>query len=430
MKAAKSLFRRSGKDGMKVLSALNLPLPFGSAGAIHWFNTIWHMAEAGAKVKVLGGVSPEADNDSVLDFYGLKPHHRLSISFTKPLPSSYLDRSEKLRTRAYFIELLRTIRKYKPKVVFGIGMPNHLRALGLLKRSQPFRVVLELHEDHTSSSRLEACIRLARGASPALDGIVTVSPAHRDLLIEQGIPEDRVHTFYAAHRPDLLPNGERHELLSKLNLPIGKGEKVVLYGGNLYGDRGVDDLLKAFQQVAKKLPNVHLVLLGAGEPELLSRLKAMVGDDGLSSRVHFTGRVPPTAVGTYLAAADVGVVPNPDRAQWGFGSPIKLSEYLGSGLPVVATNLRTTSGLVSPEGAAILVGPEAPHEMAEALVKVLTDDDLRLSLRNRATEIGEKLTYRARAESIYRFLGHLVVKNHPTLFRRFLQSLPTNRNPI
>lgn len=392
---------------MNILGALNMPLPEGSAGVIHWVNTTWHLAEAGATVKLLGGISPCSRADEILEFYGLRHHPRLSIVVTRPWSISSLNRSPALRARAYFLELVRQIRIVRPDVLFGIGMPNHMGALGLLKKLLPFRVVLELHESHCTNPRLEKCLGLLKGASPHLDGVITVSPAHRDLLIGEGVSPDRVHTFPAVFRPDLVRKEEKHALLKGLSLPIPEGSPIVIYGGNLYGDRGVENLLTAFTLAVGKVPEAHLVVLGEGEPEVERRYLSIVDEKGLNAKVHFTGRVPPTAVSRYLAVADIGVVPNPDRAQWEYGSPIKLSEYLGAGLAVVATSLRTTADMLGPEKAAILVGPEAPEDMAEAIIRLLTDEDLRRSMREKALGVGKTLTYKDRAESIYRFLNNL-----------------------
>jgi glycosyltransferase involved in cell wall biosynthesis len=236
---------------------------------------------------------------------------------------------------------------------------------------------------------------------------VTASKAHRRLLLEDGVSPHRVHSVYAGHRPDLIPDGERHELLEKLNLPVHRDDFIVLYGGNLYGDRGVEDMLQAFNQVIQKVPKAHLVVLGAGDPEIERRCRALIQSDEAQSKVHFIGRVAPSAVGGYLSVGDIGVVPNPSRKQWDYSSPIKLSEYLGAGLAVVATDLKTINEVVGPERAALLVPPESPSEMAEGIIRLLTDEKLRRSMQERALRVGVKLTYRARAESVYQFFEKL-----------------------
>jgi glycosyltransferase involved in cell wall biosynthesis len=394
----------AASDNLNILSPLNIELPSAQAGVIHWFNTVWQLAEAGANVYVMGGISPSSTAEGILEFFGLKAHPRLSINSARPWSFSYLNKSHTLRTRAYFLEVVHAIRAQRPQLLFGIGMPNHIWALAPLKRLSPFKIVLELHEEHCTTEQMQRCVRLMKEPNPLLDGIVTVSPAHRALLLEEGAKANRVHTFYAAHRPDLIPRTDRSSILKKLNLPIGPDSPIILYGGNLYGDRGVEVLLQAFKKVADEARAAHLVVLGTGDAKLEERFRS---SNGLP-KVHFTGRVRPPEVGDYLAVADIGVVPNPDRAQWKYGSPIKLSEYLGAGLAVVATNLETSAGLVGPQKAALLVKPDSPQEMAEAIIKLITDKPLRESMRERALKVGEELTYQARAESIYRFLADLI----------------------
>jgi glycosyltransferase involved in cell wall biosynthesis len=396
------------RNGMKILSPLNVSLPYARASGIRWVNTLWYLADTGATVELLAGMSPASDAGDVLAFYGLRPHPGLSLRTTPPLPLSSLNRSSTLRARTYFVELVRRIRAMEPDVLYGSGMPNNIWALGLLKRLAPFRIVLELHQDHSTPASIQACVRLTNGPRPALDGIVTASQTHCRLLLEDGVPPHRVHSVHSGHRPDLIPDEDKPALLEKLRLPIPPDNYVVLYGGNLYGDRGVDDLLAAFRHVTHKVPETHLIVLGTGELDQDRRHRALADSDAFHSNIHFTGRVPPTAVGNYLAVADIGVIPNPSRQQWDYGFPIKLSEYLGAGLAVVATDLLTTAELVRTEKAALLVPPDSPTELADAIIKLLSDEPLRQSIRERALRVGAKLTYRARAVSVYQFFEKLI----------------------
>ena len=393
---------------MNILNAVNLELPYGMAAGIRLVNTAWHLAEAGANVNLLAGISPSSDADEILEFYGLRSHPRLSVRLTRPWSIAPLNQSSSLRARAYFLELIRLIYSIKPGVLFGAGMPNHLWALRYLKKSIPFRVVLELHQEYVAKPRLRKCWRLTAGPIPSLDGIVTTSLAHRDLLIEEGVSPNRVHSVYAGYRPALIPYGERHVLLKKLKLPISPGDPIVLHGGHQSWNKGLEDLLLAFRHVVQQVPKAHLVVLGTGEPELEKHLRALVKGDELHSNVHFTGRVPPTAVGLYLAVADIGVVPNSSREMYDYSCPIKLSEYLGAGLAVVATNLLTIAEVVVSEKAALLVTPESPKEMADAIIHLLINDDLRHIMKERALEVGRNLTYQARANSIYQFFEQLI----------------------
>lgn len=392
---------------MKVLSGCNVPLPFWTAGGIFWVNGGWHLAEAGATVHLLAGMSPTSEADEILAFYGLTSHPRLSITSTKPWPITLLNRSSALQARAYLLELVRRIRAIRPDVLYCIGMPNHLWVLRILKKVVPFKVILELHQYHSTEFWRQSSVRLMEGTTPQIDGIVTVSRSHRDLLIEEGAPHHRVHTYYSAQRPDLVPSEDRHELLEQLQLPIDPDSLIVLYGGNLYGDRGVDDLIRAFRQVVQHVPTAQLIVLGKGEPGLEKQYRALAENGGLGEKIHFTGHVHPTVVGRYLAVADVGAVPCPPRQQWEHSSPNKLSEYLGAGLAVVATDLQNIADLVGPEEAALLVRPEAPQEMAEAIIRLLTDEPLRRSMQEKARRLGRKLTYQARAESVYQFFKQL-----------------------
>jgi len=96
-------------------------------------------------------------------------------------------------------------------------------------------------------------------------------------------------------------------------------------------------------QLAEQLPDVSFVLVG---PERPARRR-------LASRpnLHLLGERPYRDVPSYLAAADVGLIPF-DRARYGalvdHVNPLKLYEYMAAGLPVVATESAVLRRLASP----------------------------------------------------------------------------------
>src|SRR5205085_7595987 len=121
---------------------------------------------------------------------------------------------------------------------------------------------------------------------------------------------------------------------------------------------------------------------------------------GLRS-VTFTGALPYAAMPAALAAADAGVAPfEPDAhrplRQGFYWSPLKVFEYLASGLPVVVPDLPRLRAILGDGDAGVLSDRATPGALATALTSLL-DPDLRRRLGRAA---------RARAEAHYSWAAH------------------------
>lgn len=122
----------------------------------------------------------------------------------------------------------------------------------------------------------------------------------------------------------------KHEFLARF--PHLSATRNVLYLSRLHPKKGVDLLIRAFAQVAKDDPALHLVLAGPGDEGYVSELRSIVAHEGLSDRVTFTGMLRDAMKWGAYDAADVFALTS---HQENFG--IVLAEALASGLPVLTT---------------------------------------------------------------------------------------------
>jgi len=141
---------------------------------------------------------------------------------------------------------------------------------------------------------------------------------------------------------------------------------------------------------------VQAVLIGDG-PERAAVQEASRGLD----HVVFTGTLAHERMPTALAAADVGVAPfdverHPPLQLGFYWSPLKIFEYMASGLPVVAPALPRLQAIVTHEAEGVLYDPPTPAALAEALAS-LRDPDRRRRLG---------IAARARAEREYSWQAH------------------------
>lgn len=235
---------------------------------------------------------------------------------------------------------------------------------------------------------------------------VTAGPYTADELHRHaGYPPDRIRVVPlgvdTAHFRRSFAAPELEQLRERRKL---EGKRVLLYIGRIAANKRIDLLIDALAQLAPKIPNLHLLIVGssAGDlagGQLYTRLQQQAARLGVVGQVTFTGRVEDVA--PYLQLADVLVLPSRHE---GFGVP--LVEAMAAGVPVIASagsampwvlNIGSSeeAGLVFPAG-------DAPA-LAQALERVLTQPALAASLvaqGRRRAETFDSSHFRARVLAV------------------------------
>ena len=142
----------------------------------------------------------------------------------------------------------------------------------------------------------------------------------------------------------------------------------VVYVGRLTAQKGIEDLLQAWQIVMHASSNARLEIWGEGE--LRVELESLVVATGITSSVRFCGHV--ADVATRLHEMDIFVLPSYIE-----GNSNAVLEAMRAGLPVVATRVGGTEMQVGCQGGSFLIAPGAHEEMAARLVTLIQDRDLR-----------------------------------------------------
>lgn len=127
------------------------------------------------------------------------------------------------------------------------------------------------------------------------------------------------------------------------------------------------DLIRAFAMIASFEPMIRLVF--AGDGPLKDELAALADNLGIKDKIVFLGFR--DDVNTILQAFDIFVLSSLHE-----GISLSLLEAMGSGLPVIATNVGGNPEVVVDGETGILVPPQDPEKMAEAIMKILKNPDL------------------------------------------------------
>lgn len=148
----------------------------------------------------------------------------------------------------------------------------------------------------------------------------------------------------------------------------------------------VATVIRAFDLVRTRIPTVRLTVAGSG-PER-SALEQQVAELGLSACVHFTGRLDNEKIATLYQRADVMV-----NASLVDNMPISILEALASGVPVVSSNAGGIPYLVTHKKNALLVAPQDPTALADAVLQVLCDQNLAQQLVEEGLQLVQEFSW-------------------------------------
>lgn len=172
---------------------------------------------------------------------------------------------------------------------------------------------------------------------------------------------------------------------------------MALYVGRVDPEKSLSNVVMAFAAVLDEVPEAMLVIAGDGTDR--RHLQDLVQSLGIEKSVRFLGRVMPPDTTELYRAADLFVTASETETQG-----IVLIEAAATGLPLVAVDAGAVRELCQHKKNGLLCHPGDVDEMADAMVRILRDRELREKYGQKSIEIAKKhdLNYTLkRFEEIY-----------------------------
>ncbi len=214
---------------------------------------------------------------------------------------------------------------------------------------------------------------------------IAISKSTKDDIVRfWEIPEERIAVAYGGVSEEFhpLPEDEVDRFRRKWGLP----KDFILFLGTLEPRKNLVRLVKAYSRAFEAEPSLpHLVIAGARGwyyQDVFETVHRLYMD----SRVIFPGFVPDEDLPLWYNAAGMFVYPSLFE---GFGLPVL--EAMACGTPVVASDVSSIPEVVGDAG--ILVPPEDEEKLAEAILSLWKDVDLRRELSRRGIEQAGKFSW-------------------------------------
>lgn len=219
---------------------------------------------------------------------------------------------------------------------------------------------------------------LDRWFAPITDQVVAVSEPVKRLVIEkERVPEERVTCIHNSVDIAECDRAAELPILPQIEQMRQRGDLIIAVVGRLTVQKGHRYLLEATRSVIDAVPKAHFVLVGQGE--LREKLCTLARDLGVADHVTFLGQLPPDVTLRLLWEADLFAMPS----LWE-GLSLALLEAMATKTAVVATKVSGALQVVVPGCTGMLVPPQDPAMLGEAIVKLLQDPVLRRQMGDRA----------------------------------------------
>jgi len=317
----------------------------------------------------------------------------------KPIKSVEIKRAKirfigKILSKVFelFLVVLITFR-WKPDLIYDGGLCSRLCALLLkipnIKEVNGF-VPDELalgSEGLLGTLRKYIFIQIDKNSAKHSAHIIVVTDnLKRVLQREYGINSNKITVIKNGVNIDLFRPINTQSARIKLGLSYDCN--IICFVGGFAPWQGVEFLIQSAPLILKEIPHTKFLIIGEGQME--EELVELADETGVSDKFIFTGAVPYEEVPKYINASDVCAAPFIKERNVKIGlSPLKIYEYAACGKPVVSSRIPNLE-FIEEQKAGILVEPENPEELAEAIIKLLKDEKLREEMGRNGREYAVK----------------------------------------
>lgn len=225
---------------------------------------------------------------------------------------------------------------------------------------------------------------------------IAICHENRELLIENyDIDKEAIHVVHNGIETWPFTHNTQ-----KTDLPINKGDTVVICIAEMHPRKGHKTLFNAFLKLQQKAPSVKLVLVGTG-PEEANYKK----EYGFLTNVHFLGWR--NDIPQLLAASDILVLPSLKEA---FG--LVILEAMASHTVAIATDNGGAVDIIEHGKTGYLVPPENSQAIVDALFTILQNPDQKRDIEKAAFERVEE-----------HFTAQVMAKNTADIYKKAISSL-------
>ena len=268
-----------------------------------------------------------------------------------------------------FKDFIKEMNEFKPDVIH-LQLGGSIIDLALLPFFKRYPIVATFHDVklHTGENSWKANV-IRHWVRKYSNQIIVHGEKLKEIMIKDyNLPDEKVHAItIGEHEVAPFKKYERED--------IKEGGNLILFFGRIYEYKGLEYLIKAEPMITKEVPDAKIVIAGAGE-NFKKYEEMMVNRDNFI--VH-NYRIPYKEGAELFQRCSLVALPYIDASQSGV-----IPTAYGFKKPVVVTDVGSIPEIVDDGVTGFIVPPRNPEVLAEAIVKLLKDEDLRKSMGENA----------------------------------------------
>lgn len=376
---------------MKLYIINNARMPTEKAHGFQIAKMCESFAGLGVRVELIVPTRVNKIQDDVFEYYKIKNNFKI-----KYLDSFDFFKFEKIigSRLSYYLQslaFLRKVREYKI-ATDDIVISRNPEIVGVMV-DKGIKTYYDAHRWPESKNTIFK--KLLKGISGVICNSEGTAKAFRDngftncLLAPNGVDLDEYRL------------SKSKEVLRK-ELEIFGDKKIIMYVGHLYAWKGVDLIIDLARRSREK--DWHFVLVGGTETDI-AKYKKLVQDEDLNN-ISLLGHKQKSVIPKYQMAADVLLLPNiaSNEESIRYTSPIKLFEYMASGVPILASDLPSIKEILNDSNAVLFRAGDI-DDMAKSLNDILnTNLDVK-AISDKALKDVKNYSWENRTKKILNFIN-------------------------
>lgn len=309
--------------------------------------------KAGNPIEWFSPFHPTEPNDRLAQFYNLQNHLKI-VELPMPFPidsiGSKWTSSSTIACKYYF-----------PVHILPYTQLVHSRDWNFVQTAIQYGIPAIYERDHCEKKQYDRQIV----ENSLFQAAVTVADPVRENLIQNGIPPEKIIQLHNGFNQLFLERQPEKAKEWRNKLLGDQFQFLAIYAGALYDFKGIDITI----EIANQFPEVRFVM--AGGPETQVEVYQNITRDRQLNNVYCIGYLEQSQLASLLQAADILLYPHLSGEAANFTSPMKLFDYIASGVPIVATRIPPLKEFQDLEVVAAWCEPDNPHDLAQSIRQVL-----------------------------------------------------------
>jgi len=357
---------------MRILQVAPYFIPYPGGQERYVYNLSKYLVKMGHEVHVITSNYPKTKSFEEIDGITIERHKVFARILRNPITPGFL----KIRGMIRNFDIVHMHNEHsfsamitayqKKRYDFPLILTNH----GQLRFGNFFSDAFEkIYSQSVGKNIFRAASR-----------IVALSSSDAEYISSLGIESKKISILpNAIDSSEFVPysNLDNIDFLKRYNV---EGKRIVLFVGQIIQRKGIEYLLKSAKYVMELSHENNIVFFVIGKGGFLEKAKNIVKNLNISELIVFTGKIPFGELVEAYKSADVFVLPSLSE-----GLPTTILEAMYFGLPVIATDIPGVRDHF--RNRALLVPPKNEYKLAEAIIKLLKDEELAKRLSTNGKEL-------------------------------------------